>query len=86
MSDDSFGKRHHMALCRCLKRYADRINEWVRGKGVCGLVFQDQQVRLDLDGNWWLEGMNLQFPLTHHQREFHSLADAYLAGLPNRAN
>jgi hypothetical protein len=86
MSDDNFGELHHQGLCRCIQRYADRINEWVRNEGVCGLIFHDQQVRIDLDGNWFLEGMNLRFPLTHHKREFHSFADGYFAGLPNRVN
>ncbi len=86
MSDNDFGKLHHQALCRCIGRYADQIHGWVRDKGVCGLVFHDQQVRLDLSGNWFLEGMNLKFPLTHHRREFHCFADGYFAGLPNRVN
>jgi hypothetical protein len=87
MSDDNFGKLHLQALCRCIKKYADRIHEWVGDKGVRGFIFHDQQVRrVDLNGNWCLEGMNLRFPLEHHQCEFHCFADGYLAGLPNRVN
>ena len=89
VSDDNFGRLYHGALCRCISRYADAIHKWVHGKGVRGLVFHDQQVRrLDLIGNWCLEGMTLQFPLAdldeRQQREFRCFTDSYFTGLPNR--
>jgi hypothetical protein len=89
VSDDNYGKLHHEALCRCISRYADEIHKWVRGKGVRGLVFHDQQVRrLDLNGNWCLEGMNLEFPLADldesQQRDFRCFTESYFSGLSNR--
>lgn len=56
---------------------------------VRGLVFHDQQVRrLDLNGNWCLEGMNLEFPLADldesQQRDFRCFTESYFSGLSNR--
>jgi hypothetical protein len=87
MSDDEFGRFHYKALCLCIKKHADQIHKSVKDKGVYGLIFHDQQIRrLDLNGGWCLEEMDLKFPLEYHQHKFHCFADGYFTGLPNRVN
>lgn len=86
--DHEYGRLHKQALDRCIRKYHDGIQEWVRGKCVCGLVFHDQQVRrLDVNGNWSLEGMTVALPVANldepHRREFSCFTESYFKGLPN---
>ena len=87
MPDGSFGSCYKKALTLFLDDYHDRIHEWVRGKGVRGLVIHDHQVRMDADGRWSLASMTMAFHTPGwdqtYDREFEVFIGTYLKGLPN---
>ncbi|MFH1924775.1 MAG: hypothetical protein ABIP48_33415 [Planctomycetota bacterium] len=88
ISDAQFGPLYEQALRNHIERYQDKIQEWVRGKGVRGVVFHDQQVRFDPTGEWSLAGMTMTLSTAQlnqrRNREFRSFEQKYLKGLPNR--
>ena len=85
--DDQFGLLYKAALRHFIDGRHDRIQEWVRGKGVRGLVIHDQQVRFQTDGEWSLAGMTTTVSTARHnsrrQCEFAKFEEQYVKGLPN---
>lgn len=82
-----FGEHYLQALKQFARKFHDRIQEWVRGKGVRGIVLHDQQVRLGDDGQWSLQGMSVWISTARENqrrnREFSAFRRAYGKGLPN---
>jgi hypothetical protein len=87
MPDASFASCYRKALTVFLDDYHARICEWVRGKGVRGVVIHDHQVRMDADGRWSLASMTMPFHTPCQDQtydpEFQVFIDMYLKGLPN---
>ena len=85
--DKQFGLLYRDALNEFIHQYHDRIQQWVRGKGVRGILFHDHQVRFCEDGVWSLVGMTMKLNTARHNqcrnREFHAFASRYEKGLPN---
>ena len=85
--DADFGPRYAHALREHIRMYHDKIQEWVRGKGVRGIVFHDQQVCFEPSGEWSLVGMTMALPTAQtnqrRNREFKDFEKSYWKGLPN---
>ena len=85
--DREFSRLHADALRRFVGDHYERIQEWVRGKGVRGIVIHDLQIRLEPSGEWALAGMTY-FVCTAREnerrnREFRTFKEKYRKGLPN---
>jgi len=85
--DEQFGHLYKQALQHFTHAYHDRIQEWVRGNGVRGLVIHDHQVRFQPNGEWLLDSMTW-FVCTAREnqrrnREFAMFKKQYGKGLPN---
>lgn len=87
LSDNEFFVLYKSALTRFMDDFHDRIQEWVRGKRVRGLIVHDQQVRFQPDGEWSLVGMTLRVNTARENqrrnREFRLFEKLYTKGLPN---
>jgi hypothetical protein len=84
--DEEFGSLYQEALIRFLRRYDERIREWVRGRGVLGIVVHDHQLRIQTDGNWSLSSMNMRFCTAEDEagRQLFKLFEfPYVNALPN---
>ncbi len=82
-----FGASYKLAMDSFFVRYVDSFRDWVRGKGVRGIVVMDSQIRLAMDGQWEHCGMNAGI-LTEvynmrRRKEFESLWSAMQRGIPN---
>ncbi len=88
ISDDRFGYLYGQALRHEISKHEEKIQDWVRAKGVLGVVFHDQQLRLEPNGQWCLEGMTMTLSTARvnqrRNREFQLFENGYLRGLPNR--
>lgn len=88
ISDADFWPRYAQGLREHIKPYHDKIQKWIRGKGVRGIVFHDQQVRFEPTGEWSLAGMTMTLSTAlvnqRRNREFQIFEEHYLKGLPNR--
>lgn len=87
-SDDQFGAIHAKALRQFVACYNDRIQEWVRGRGVRGVVLHDHQIRHDNNRREWiLNGMVYSICTAREnmrrKREFFRFWNRYPKGLPN---
>ncbi|PQO30214.1 hypothetical protein DTL21_22865 [Bremerella cremea] len=82
------GPGYAQALREHIKTYRDKIQKWVRGKGVRGVVFHDQQVCFEPTGEWSLAGMTMILSTAQvnqrRNREFQMFEEHHLKGLPNR--
>ncbi|MHB0960443.1 MAG: hypothetical protein ACYC0X_31440 [Pirellulaceae bacterium] len=85
--DEQFSTMYRRALSQFIDHFHDRIQDWVRGKGVRGIVIHDQQVRFQPDGEWSLVGMTTRVNTSRHNqrrnREFALFEEHYSQGLPN---
>ena len=85
--DEEFSTTYRRSLIQFIDHFHDRIQDWVRGKGVRGIVIHDQQVRFQPDGEWSLAGMTLRVNTSRHNRrrnwEFALFERHYSKGLPN---
>lgn len=85
--EQQFQVLYWSALRRFMDAYHDRIQEWVRGKGVRGVIVHDQQVRFLQDGDWTLTGMTMRVNTAREnarrQREYRLFESKYVSGLPN---
>jgi hypothetical protein len=85
--DEQFGPLYKQAIDRFLDDFHDKIQDWVRGKGVRGIVIHDQQVRFQPDGEWSLVGMTMRVDTARdnhrRHREFAMFNKQYATGLPN---
>lgn len=85
--DAEFFLLYGRALYKHIKPYHDRLQEWVRGKGVRGIVFHDQQVRFEKNGEWSLAGMTITLCTARENqrrnREFQRFHKKYTRGLPD---
>jgi hypothetical protein len=87
MSDETFRDLYHVAIHKFIELHHDDLQEWVRRRGVRGIVFHDHQVRLGVDGHWWLESMTYRLCTARvNQRrncEFAAFEGQYVRGLSN---
>ena len=87
IADDKFAVLYRQAMQHFMDHFHDRIQKWVRGKGVRGIVVHDQQVRLQLSGEWSLAGMTMWVETARdnqrRKREFAAFRGAYEDGIPN---
>lgn len=87
LPDNEFSVLYKRALEHFMDDFHDKIQEWVRGKGVRGMVIHDQQVRFQPDGEWSLVGMTLRVNTARENqrrnREFRLFEKHYPKGLPN---
>lgn len=85
--DEQFGPLYKQPLKHFMDDFHDNIQDWVRGKGVRGLVIHDQQVRFQPNGEWSLVGMTMCVNTARenhrHNREFDMFQERYTTGLPN---
>ena len=85
--DEQFGPLYNKAINRFVKNYYDNFQDWVRRKGVRGIVIHDLQVRFKPNGEWSLEGMtkfvNPASKNNRRKREFAMFTKQYKTGLPN---
>lgn len=85
--DERFGLLYKRALRRFVDDYGPGIQDWVRGKGVRGIVIHDQQVRFEANGEWSLAGMTFWVPTARENqrrnREASQFWRHYQNGLPN---
>jgi len=90
MVDEVFMRNHKRALYEFVKYYHDRIQTWVRAKGVRGLIVHDQQVRYLEENRWCTSGMTLWLETTRHNarrsKEYSLFAEKYQLGIPNVEN
>lgn len=90
MSGNEFSMLYQQALTQFVDDFHDKMQEWVRGKGVRGIVIHDQQVRWQPDGEWSLVGMTPRVNTARHnqrrKREFSLFERYYVKGLPNVKN
>lgn len=87
MVDEVFMRIHKRALYEFVKHFHDRIQEWVRGKGVRGIIVHDEQIRY-LEGNSWaMSGMTLWLDTTRfnarRSKEYSLFEERYKLGIPN---
>jgi hypothetical protein len=81
-----FVKQYKAAFFTFLDQYADRINQWVAGKGVLGLVFHDHQVRMEPDREWGLSSLTVSLRTSFVRSispDFDKFWNRYQEGLPN---
>jgi len=87
IADEQFGCLYKDALYRFVDNYRPGIQDWVRGKGVRGIVIHDQQVRFEANGEWSLAGMTFWVPTARENqrrnREASQFWRHYQNGLPN---
>ena len=85
--DRDFSRMYRYALERFVGDHCERIQEWVRGKGVRGIVIHDLQIRLEPSGEWALAGMTYFVSTARENerrnREFRTFKEKYRKGLPN---
>ena len=85
--EEQFGAFYKQALNYFIDDFHDNIQDWVRGKGVRGLVIHDQQVRFQPNEEWSLVGMTMFINTAcenhRHNREFDMFQEQYATGLPN---
>ena len=85
-----FEATYRIAMDVFVTRYIDEFREWVRGRGVRGIIVMDSQLRLAPDGDWEHCGMTagIQAELFNKRRgrEFESLWSALRWGIPNLAD
>ncbi len=87
ISNEEFGRLYKQAFDHFVDDFHDRIQNWVYGKWVRGIVLHDQQVRFESDGDWSLAGMSYWISTLGKcqdcEREFLQFKYAYIKGLPN---
>lgn len=87
ISDERFGELYSRAFRHFMDEHASRINGWVEGKGVLGVVFHDQQVRMAADREWELSGLTTSLATFSEDglanSDFSAFWLRYKLGLPN---
>ena len=85
--DEQFGPLYRKAIKCFIDAFYHNIPGWVRGKGVCGIVIHDQQVRFQPNGEWLLEGMTMFIDTVSDndlcKQEFDVFRKKYETGPPN---
>jgi hypothetical protein len=84
--DKEFAHLHREAINHFLRHYNERIREWVRGRGVIGIIVHDHQVRFKTDASWWLSSMTTRFCSTEDsegKEHFGIFELPYVNALPN---
>lgn len=84
---NQFGILYKQAMTHFIDRVRNNIQQWVRGKEVRAVIFHDQQVRVEPNGQWSLNGMTMSVNTARHNqrrnREYDSFWKYYSKGLPN---
>lgn len=86
LSGSEFGKRYGEFFRIFIDEYNPRIQEWVRAKGVRGIIFHDHQLRADKEHGWTLQSMTFSLSTARKNqrrgREFQAFDRQYKQGLP----
>ncbi|RJP40638.1 MAG: hypothetical protein C4547_02185 [Phycisphaerales bacterium] len=86
IADAEFGRLYSRAISAHFSPFYAKLQDRVRGKGVCGIVIHDHQLRLH-DNTWSLAGMRMWIHTPSYnqrrEREAKEFAYAYGRGLPN---
>ena len=85
--DEQFVPLYKKTIKDFIDNYHENFQDWVRGKGVRGIVIHDQQVRFQPNNEWSLEGMTMfvntaQINYRRNQ-ESAMFTKQYKTGLPN---
>ena len=87
VTDYEFARRYPAVLRGVIKEHYDRLQSWVRGKWVSGVVIHDHQIRLTLNEGWRLEGVTYGIGTApwnqRRTREFDDFYAKYCRALPN---
>lgn len=85
--EEQFRHLYSKAIKRFVDCYYDNFRDWIRGKGVRGIVIHDQQVRFLPNREWSLVGMTMfvNFASKNNRRkqDFAIFEKRYKTGLPN---
>ena len=86
ITDERFMKLHIEAVRRIVDLYHDRLQHWIRAKGVLGLILHDHQVRLHPTRGWEMDSLTTSVRALGLEQDqdanFASFVQSYERGLP----
>lgn len=81
-----FPEVHKRHIHKLIDKYYSRLQEWVRGKGVLGLILQDHQITRTSDGVWGMDSLTTSVRTTREnqgrRRLFDQFRDKFYMGIP----